>query len=198
MTIQKPAYSPATFMNKVSLVPLLGKDDTSTAFSTNYVIAFARARTNHINTWLNRQLDTMRSASRDSQALNDALAGLARYSEGFNSQVSLDACKAALTDAIEQLPENSPLREKLTTLRDDPTSRLNVCGNGGADAQVTKEEMSSITKDIENDLKAIDRGSQEAQLYINQKMGEKNEILQLAAMMIQQFNETAKAMLQRS
>ena len=58
--------------------------------------------------------------------------------------------------------------------------------------------MTQITTEINNDLKAIDRGSQEGQLYINQKMGEKNEILQLAAMLIQQFHETGKAMLQRS
>ena len=44
----------------------------------------------------------------------------------------------------------------------------------------------------------LTRAPLDYQLYINQKMGEKNEVLQLAAMMIQQFNETAKAMLQRS
>lgn len=180
----------------ISATMSLASEDTS-AFSTNYVIAFARARTNHINTWLNRQLTSMRSAARDSQALNDALAGLALYSEGFGGKDedkwdALQGCQDALTKAIKQLPADSPLAAKLTNLRDHGAL------TGGGDAWVSKEQMSGIIKEVENELKAVDRGSQEAQLYINQKMGEKNEILQLAAMLLQQFNETAKAMLQRS
>lgn len=175
-------------------------ESTSVSASGNYVLEFARARSGQINSWLDRQLGAMRASARDTEALNQALATLAQYSDGFEGgdPAKYAKCVAALNDAIAKLPEGSEAREKMIALRDKNDSPLNSNGKGGRDDRVSGADMGSVIKEVENVLKAADRSSQEGQLMINQKMGERNEIMQLAAMLIQQFHETSKAVLQRS
>lgn len=190
--------------NALSALDLTPPEDTSTSFSPNFVIAFAQLRTKHINSWLNRQLQTVKDAARDSQALNDVLAVFSQYGEGFGRSadgkehpgdpVAFKKLQDALKNAEDQLPKDSPLRAKLEKLRTDPGSVL----NGGGDQVVIKDEMTRMIKTIENDLKAIDRSSQECQLLVSHKMGERSEILQQAASLLQAMHETAKACIQRS
>ncbi|MBX3221523.1 MAG: hypothetical protein KF795_13455 [Labilithrix sp.] len=182
----------------ISSIRIVENEDTRTSFSTNFVIEFARARVGHINAWLGRQLEAIRNSGRDSQVLNDLLASLAQHSEGFDDAESHKKCKQALKRAIDELPSGSPIRAQLASLRDDDGSPLNDNNEGGRDTKVSKADMAAIIKEVENKLKSVDRGSQESQLMINSKIAEKNEVLQLAAMIIQQIHACISGIQQRS
>lgn len=161
-------------------------------FNTNLVIEFAKVRLHHVNSWLNRQLTNMKNGAADTDALNRVLTALASYPEGVPADKWQDI-KNALDQAIGSLPPDSATLRKLISLRDDPGSAINF---GGKD--ILKPEIEALTRDLQSTLKSVDQRSQEDQLYINQKMGEMGEILQLAASLIQNMNETVKAILGRS
>lgn len=163
-------------------------------FDPNFVIEFARVRMDQVNGWLNRELNVMRRCGAQTTAVNEALQKVAEYSEGFDDATKLANLRKALTDAAATLPDGDPVKEKLNNLASDPNSVINQ----GGDNNVLKEEMAALQSDLETTLKKVDQTSQENQLEVNQKMGERGEIMQLASMLIQQMNETTKNILGRS
>lgn len=172
------------------------QDPTQCAISGDFVIEFARLRINQINSSLTRQLEQMRQGAKQSTAINEALADLAIYAEGFpnGDDAKYAGVKGAIDKAAKSLPESSPMRAKLESLRDDGNSPL----NWGNDNKVSKEEMTKITKELENALKDNDRSMQELQLYVQKDMGLLNEVSQLAAMLLQKMQDCIDGIQKRS
>lgn len=168
-------------------------------FGVDFVIEFARARSKQVGTFLQSKLDQMNRCGAESAAVNDALTTLAKYSGGFpdGDPAALADIKGALSRSIDSLPPDSQVRKKLVAIRDDPKSALNTDLAGGTDNKVSKEEIASIQKDLENSLKETDTQSQEAQLLINNKLSEMGQIYELAAKMVQSMNDTIKGILGR-
>jgi hypothetical protein len=183
----------ANYVGAAELPPNTG------ALTMNFVLEFARARKDQVDGWLNKQLGSMKQAGASIAALNELIATLGKYSQGFDHKDYMDQVKAAFEVCINKLPFG-PLRDKLIRIKDWNDSALNKSGdpNVPRDDKVLPLEMQSIIDGLKGDLNTIDHEQQEIQLMVNQKMGEKSEILQLAAMLIQQTHETTKAILQRS
>ncbi len=167
---------------------------TGSTFSTSYVIEFARLRLDQVDGYLGWQLDVMKGAARAEDAIGGVLEKLANYTEDFDSAEKLADIKGALTEAASKLPEGSELQTKLLAMRDHPNALLNIDG----DTTVIASEVASLQKELEGLQKTVGRSTQEGQLMVNQKMGERNEILQLCASLLQSMNETAKGILGRS
>jgi hypothetical protein len=164
-----------------------------TSISSNLVIEFARARLKHIDSYLNRELATIRDSARDTDAINAVLKELAHYADGSTDGAGKSAIEGACRKAAAELPDGSPLKTKLLHLANDKDSILKL----GNDAVITQNEVGSIKTDLEGELKAVDKRSQEDQLLMNAKMGERSEVLQQAANLVQQLNEIIKAILGR-
>lgn len=170
-----------------------GENGPDTNLSSNLAIEFARARLKHVDSFLNRQLETIRDGARDSDAINKILTACAQYADGSmnngNGKKAIeDACRAAAA----ALPDG-PLKDKINAYVDDAGSILKA----GNDVTLNAGEVGSIKTDFEGTLKSIDKRSQEDQLVMNAKMGERNEILQMAASLVQQLNEITKSILGR-
>jgi hypothetical protein len=169
-----------------------GENGPDTNLSSNLAIEFARARLKHVDSFLNRQLQTIRDCARDSDAINKILTACAQYASGsMDNNNGKKAIEAACKSAVADLPDG-PLKDKINSYLSDPNSTLNV-----GDECMTADEIGSIKTDFEGTLKSVDKRSQEDQLVMNAKMGERNEILQMAASLVQQLNEITKAILGR-
>ncbi len=170
-----------------------GEDGPATSLSSNLAIEFARARLKHVDSFLNRQLQTIRDCARDSDAINKILTACAQYASGsMDNGNGKKAIEAACRSAAADLPDG-PLKDKINSYLSDAGSVLKL----GGDELLSAEEVGSIKTDFEGTLKSVDRRSQEDQLVMNAKMGERNEILQMAASLVQQLNETTKSILGR-
>lgn len=163
----------------------------------NFVLEFARARIKQIDASLKRQLDVIKASGLLTGALNDVLVKVSQFSGGIGNAAGKAALTEAITQAIadlEHLPEGAQLQAKLREMRDSPSGIINV----GGDDIISEAEMSGLKTQLEGELKKVDSAQQEEQLTINMRMGQRNEILQLAASLIQALNETVKGILGRS
>jgi len=165
----------------------------SSSLSSNFVIAFARLRLAHVDSFLTKQLRTMEEAGRVSAAVNQILTEVARFSGGDSTMKAGGhaAISAAWDKALASLPAGSPAHTRLQELR--AAGQLDA-----GDSALSQDDVASIKLDLENVAKEYDRASQENQLTINQRMGERNEILQLSATLLQSMNDTVKSILGRS
>lgn len=175
----------------------------NTALTGDFVLAFARARLNQIEGGLTRLLNRMKLAEAEADAIGQAIAFFSSRSQGWDGtgkatdQIHRDA-ENFIYDLAQKLPEGSRVRKELMFLATDDKSPMRTNGAGGADTIVTPDEVSGILQNLQTLQKSIDRSSSEDQLLVNKGMGDHNTVLQLAASMIQGFNETAKAILGRS
>lgn len=147
-----------------------------------------------IDSSLTRQLQRLKDCQRDTGALNDVLTLVSQYSTGFDDADKKAELKKAFVDAANKLPENSPLREQLLEMGEGAGSLVDL----GHDNLVSESEMSSLKTKLDTALKKVDAASQEEQLTINLRLGQRNEVMQLAATLIQSMNETVKGIIGRS
>lgn len=173
--------------------------------SPNFVLEFARVRIQQCESTLSRLLGNMKAAEAETKAINEVLQWCTLHAEGWgtaekgggNVNAQIDA-KAAFKRFSEMAPPGSPLQQRLLYLSENEDSQLNTDAKGGADSFVPKSDIDAICKEFEGMLKAVDRRTSEDQLIVNKEMGARAEVLQLAAMLIQSFNETVKAVLGRA
>lgn len=164
------------------------------AFTANFVIEFARVRMAQIDSSLTRQLGSMKAAQTQLAALNEILPVIAEYAGGIDDAAKKERLKGAFITAASKLPEGSALRDQLMAMGNSAGSIIEV----GGDNSVSDIEMNALKGKVDAFVKKIDAGQQEDQLTINMKMNARNEILQLAASLIQSMNETVKAVIGRS
>jgi|GEM_PF-4242600 len=176
--------------------------------SGDYVLDFARVRVKQTEANLSRLLGNMKTTSRETECLNEVLKWCAAHAEGWGNpspdegeaKKFEDMQKAAVAEfkrMAEMAPPGSALKERLLYMADNPNSQLNTNAAGGSDNYTPKTDIDAIAKEFEGYMKAADRRTSEDQLYINKYMGDRNEVMQLASMLIQSFHETQKTILGR-
>lgn len=166
--------------------------------SADFMIEFARIRLKQVDGTLTRLLEKMKAAQAETSALNDAISFLTSRANGWNDHEAQALAEKTILAAAEKLPAGSATRATLTGLATDSNSKLKTNGAGGADTSVMAKEIEAIITDLQNLMKTVDRNTSEDQLMVNKEMGARNEVLQLAAQLIQSLNDTIKAIQQRS
>lgn len=187
-----------------TMISSLDGGSESTTFDPNFVIAFARLRLAELDSWLSHTQNVMTRASAQTTALNEANEALAEFSQGFTRSANGDADRAKIRDALHaaagKLPDGDPVKAKLMWIADDNNSLLNAnaaTNPAGQDSEVSQQDMAQVIQQVQNAGKAIDTQSQTQSLQVNQKLSERSEVLQLAASMIQQMDESAKNILSK-
>lgn len=191
MTIRDVTMLAPPRADYAGLLPKVG----NTGMSGNFVIAFARARLGQIDAYLTRQLGEMEHHNKVSEGINRVLAKVVEFAQGgdgADGRRIKAALVAEIDAAIASLPPGSKAIAQLEYIREH--GQFNV----GGDDLVSEHEMGALKKELETMAKAYDRVASESQLMVQQRMGERNEVLQLASSLVQSMNDTLKAILGRS